>query len=195
MNRFRARMAGWGLSSLSAQSRGNRQSLEFRRRRGRAYSSRLRNEIPKFLPKDRLEQLHLGEGLSTKHIARTRDLSQSCVYNLFKRYELQTRTLQEAMALQKKPATSYKRVRWRATEFLGGRCVHCGCDDLRVLEVHHKLSGGGLERRRGGDAFWYNMPSGRRGISDLVRCRPCHAAEEAKRLYGLGCFRAEWRGS
>jgi hypothetical protein len=140
--------------------------------------------------------LYFEEKQSTKQIAKRYNLAQSVVYNLFGRYGLKTRSLQEAMILQRKPATRYKRVRWRVVQLLGGKCAHCGCDDLRVLEVHHRLGGGRVERRRGGDMFWYNIIMGRRGTSDLeLCCKPCHAVEDVKRLYGVDGFNVSWRGS
>ena len=81
-------------------------------------------------------------------------------------------------------------------KLLGARCAHCGCDDLRVLEVHHKLGGGKRERWRGGDAFWCGIVMGRRGAADLeICCKPCHAVEDVKRLYGVDGFTVAWRGS
>lgn len=153
--------------------------------------------IPTLLPKEVLEELYYEQKQSTKQIARRYSLSQSCIYNLFKRYGLRTRTLREAMSLFKKPSTRHKRLRERVVKMLGDRCAHCGCDDLRLLELHHKTGGGKRETRRvGTGGFWYSIAIGRRKTDDLeICCKPCHAVEEVKRLYGADNFRVEWRRS
>lgn len=72
--------------------------------------------------------------------------------------------------------------------------MHCGCDDIRILEVHHMAGGGKREIRRiGGGGFWYNIVMGRRITTDLeICCRPCHAVEEVRRVYGLDYFKVTW---
>lgn len=39
--------------------------------------------------------------------------------------------------------------RARALAALGGKCVRCGFDDYRALQIDHKNGGGSLERRAG----------------------------------------------
>jgi hypothetical protein len=155
----------------------------------------MHDRISVLLPKDVLEQLYYKEKLSTKVLSKRFGVSQSCIYNLFGRYGLETRALQEAMLLRRKPSTKYKRLRGRVIGMLGGHCVHCGCDDVRILEVHHKAGGGKKETRRTGvGGFWYNIAMGRRRTSDLeLCCKPCHAVEEVRRVYGLDCFHVVWR--
>ena len=155
----------------------------------------MHEQIPSLLPADVLKQLYFVEKLSTKIIAKRYDISQSCIYNLFKRYGFKTRTLKDAMLLRRKPLTKYKRLRKRVMDMLGSRCVHCGCSDLRVLELHHVRGGGRRETRTiGGGAFWHNIAMGRRRTNDLEICwKPCHAVEEVKRVYGIDSFHVAWR--
>ena len=166
-------------------------------KRGRRYCMWMHRRVLTLLPRKVLEELYYRETQSTKQIARRYGVSQCCIYNLFKRYGLKTRTLREAMSLRKKPSTRYKRLRWRVIKMLGGCCAHCGCDGMRVLELHHKRGGGKRETRKvGRDAFLYNIVMGRRKTDDLeICCRPCHAVEEVKRLQGIDNFHVEWRGS
>ena len=163
-------------------------------RRGRKHSELMHRRILELLPKSVLGQLYYGEKLSTKQLSRRYGVSQSCIYNLFGRYGLKTRTLREAMLLRRKPSTRYKRLREQVVRMLGGHCMHCGCDDIRILEVHHMAGGGKREiRRTGGGGFWYNIVMGRRITTDLeICCRPCHAVEEVRRVYGLDCFKVTW---
>jgi hypothetical protein len=167
----------------------------FPNRKGAKYSRWVNSKLVEILPKDKLIELYYKDKLSTKQIALTSGVAQSTIWRLFERYGLKTRTLQESMDLKRKPSTRYKRVRLRALNLLGGRCVHCGRDDLRILEIHHKEGGGRRERRLlGGDGFYYGILMKRRRIDNLeVCCRPCHAVQDIKRVYGVDNFLVEWR--
>jgi hypothetical protein len=170
----------------------------FHRSHGGGKYARMRHaQLLKELPGTLLADLYFRDKQSTNQIAERFGISQSAIYNLFKTYGMKTRTLREAMDLKKKPLTRFKRVRLRVLRLLGGACVHCGCDDPRVLEVHHKAGGGARERKEvGGDGFWYNIVMGRRRTDDLeLCCKPCHVVEDIKRLYGVENFRIEWRRS
>lgn len=135
-------------------------------RRGRKYCQEMHERILSILPKPDLERLYFSELVSTKLLAKRYGVSQSCIYNLFQRYGLKTRTLQEAMLLRRKPSTRHKRIRERAVRLLGGICAHCGCDGMRILEIHHK-EGGGRPETRTSSKFYYNITMGRRNTSDL----------------------------
>jgi len=154
----------------------------------------LHERIPSLLPKEDLENLYFTKMMSTTGIAMCYGIFQLCLYNLFARYGLKPRTLKEAMMLRKKPSTRYKRLRLRILNMLGGKCVHCGCDDSRLIEIHHKLGDGRKERRKvGNNRLWYNIVMGRRSVGDLeLCCRPCHSVEEVKRLYGVESFHVVW---
>ena len=169
----------------------------FPERMGGKYSRWKHKELLKELPKNQLEKLYYVQKQSTKQIALRYGVAQSTIWRLFKCHGLRVRTLHESMALLRKPATKYKRIRWRALRLLGGRCLHCGCDDLRILEVHHKAGGGRRERREvGGDGFYRNVVMGRRRLDDLEAFyRPCHAVQDIKRVYGVDSFHVEWRRS
>lgn len=99
-----------------------------------------------------------------------------------------------------------KSVRQRVFQRLGGaRCVYCGCDDIRFLEVNHKNGGGnktdfkskagGLGCGRGW-TFYGNILNGKRRIDDLeVACRVCNALHYLKVKFGSEAttnFRVNW---
>lgn len=75
------------------------------------------------------------------------------------------------------------------------KCVYCGCDDLRFLELNHKSGGGTKERdvyigkdgkpRRSNPYLYYLILKGKRGIDDLeVVCKPHNAWHYLKTRYG-----------
>lgn len=69
------------------------------------------------------------------------------------------------------------------------KCIRCGCDDVRFLEVNHKNGGGNKERKearnRGGSTMRRDIVSGHRSISDLeVLCKPCNAIHALELAYG-----------
>jgi hypothetical protein len=156
----------------------------------------MNQEVVRIIPPELLKNLYYEEKLSIGQIATRYDVSATCVYHLFPRYGFKPRTQKEAMVLFRKPLTKHRRARQRAIDFLGGRCAHCGCSDYRLLEIHHKKGGGGKDRHAvGGSNFIYSIVMGRRARDDLeICCKPCHAVEEVKRLYGVDQFHVEWRG-
>ena len=52
------------------------------------------------------------------------------------------------------------RLRIRAIKFLGGRCVDCGCTDLRILNINHKNGNGGKTRPKDAGTFYRNILNG-----------------------------------
>src|ERR1700678_122970 len=47
-----------------------------------------------------------------------------------------------------------KEIRLKVIDLLGGaKCVYCGCNDIRVLEINHKNGGGWKERYWGRKSF------------------------------------------
>ena len=42
--------------------------------------------------------------------------------------------------------------RFEAIRMLGNRCENCGTEDVRVLQIHHRIGGGSAERSRGLDS-------------------------------------------
>jgi len=55
-------------------------------------------------------------------------------------------------------------------------CVRCGCDDIRLLIIHHKDGGGNKEIRGGKTNIFYNdILNGKRKTDDLeIFCGICH---------------------
>ncbi len=50
-----------------------------------------------------------------------------------------------------------RRLRREATEALGGRCVHCGLDDFRCLQIDHVNDDGYDDRKRDGSTWYQKM--------------------------------------
>lgn len=79
---------------------------------------------------------------------------------------------------------------------LGGinpKCVNCGCDDFRLLEVNHKNCGGAKEIRTKGSGFYGDIINGKRKIEDLeLLCRVCNALHFLQFKYGKLPFKISW---
>src|SRR5271155_256030 len=56
-------------------------------------------------------------------------------------------------------------------------CSHCGCDDIRVIEINHVNGGGTKEIRLVGNQRLYKLiVDGMRAVDDLdLACRVCNA--------------------
>jgi hypothetical protein len=71
--------------------------------------------------------------------------------------------------------------RLKVCKLLGGKCVHCGCDNPLALEINHVNGGGTKEHKtiysKGGRTPFYRaILIGRRSIKDLeLTCRVCNA--------------------
>lgn len=81
-------------------------------------------------------------------------------------------------------------------QFFGGKCSHCGCDDLRALEINHVNGGGSKEHQlRGGYVFYADILSGKRKTDDLeLLCTVCNAHHHIKVLKGVsGDWKIEWK--
>lgn len=65
-------------------------------------------------------------------------------------------------------------------------CVKCGCDDIRLLEIHHKNGGGTQEfKKEKYINYHWNIYMGRRKTDDLeLYCRICHAYIHLELQYG-----------
>lgn len=66
-------------------------------------------------------------------------------------------------------------------------CMNCGCDDMRALELHHKLGGGCQDYKKYRTKEIINaLYCGRRKIEDFsVLCKVCNALEYAQRKWKL----------
>jgi hypothetical protein len=65
-------------------------------------------------------------------------------------------------------------------------CAHCGCDDLRLIEINHRNGGGVKERRVGGNFtginFYAAIVNRTRTTEDLeLTCRLCNARHYLER--------------
>lgn len=64
---------------------------------------------------------------------------------------------------------------------LGGKCVNCGIDDIRVLQINH-LDGDGGEERLYGMNMYKVILDGSRDTDDLdIRCANCNIIYEYER--------------
>ncbi len=74
----------------------------------------------------------------------------------------------------------YKQKRWKlaldihkkAIKILGGKCIICGIDDLRILQINHIDGEGTKEYKKIGNYIFYkSIIDGKRNLDDLdVRC-------------------------
>jgi len=79
------------------------------------------------------------------------------------------------------------------------KCVRCGCDDFRLLEINHKIacSEDARERRtRSGQNICKCIVNGSRTVDDLeLLCRPCNAIHYLEhKLGGPLPIKVIWRG-
>ena len=86
--------------------------------------------------------------------------------------------------------------RKKVLDILGGQvCVMCGCDDIRVLQIHHVNGDGSKEyKEKGQYQIYSSILKGERSVEDLeVRCRLCNIHEYIQRAYGID-FSIKWLG-
>lgn len=73
----------------------------------------------------------------------------------------------------------YKEARKAIVEVLGGKCVNCGFNDIRALEVHHKQGNGNKERRNRMGTLVNDYRYYRQMLTHLsdyeLLCSNCHA--------------------
>lgn len=79
-------------------------------------------------------------------------------------------------------------IKIKAIEKLGGKCVNCGCDDIKALEFNHINGGGSDERRKNNGGLskklYLDIVAGRRNDIDL-RCKVCNALHCLVEIKGL----------
>lgn len=88
-----------------------------------------------------------------------------------------------------------KRVFFRITGSIQPRCVRCGCDDARLLEINHKNGGGGQETQKGKftTRFYYDIANGYRRTDDLeLLCKACNAIHALEMKYGSLPMKVVW---
>jgi hypothetical protein len=89
-----------------------------------------------------------------------------------------------------------KRVFFRISGGICPRCVRCGCDDPRLLEINHKNGGGNKEMQHGRKShrFYLDIANGTRQVDDLeLLCKPCNAIHALELRYGKLPMRVIWR--
>jgi hypothetical protein len=83
----------------------------------------------------------------------------------------------------------FRKIRIKTIEFLGGKCVNCGCDDFEALELNHKNGGGAKEQRESGSRtkqLYLDILSGRRKKEEFdLRCRVCNSLHYLTELKGI----------
>jgi len=76
------------------------------------------------------------------------------------------------------------------------RCVRCGCNDIRFLEINHKNGGGCKEAKAlpGGVRFYRAIIYGRRKTEDLeLLCKPCNNIHYLEQKYGKVTMKVIWQ--
>ena len=81
------------------------------------------------------------------------------------------------VAAREKQLEAYRRLRERAIELLGGKCVLCDFSDPRALQIDHIHGGGGKEQRRMAER---NVVAGRTKMYQLL-CANCNAIKRIER--------------
>ena len=78
------------------------------------------------------------------------------------------------------------------------KCINCGCDDVRFLEINH-INGGGYKEKKeaGGTGYVFkNILNGTRKTDDLnVLCKVCNGLDALKRKYGEVPIEVVWKGT
>ena len=80
------------------------------------------------------------------------------------------------------------------------KCVNCGCEDKRLLEINHKDGGGIQELGKGNERrhmkFYQDIITGKRQTDDLeITCRVCNALHYLQLKHGDLPFKVIWFGS
>lgn len=83
-----------------------------------------------------------------------------------------------------------RRKRLAVIDYLGGKCVYCGCDNIDAMEINHKNGGGSKEhRKRTRRHKLYNeILQGKRDDIELT----CAICNEWHRLVVLGGIAGNW---
>lgn len=90
-----------------------------------------------------------------------------------------------------------KRLFFRVSGLIHPKCVRCGCDDIRLIEVNHKFGGGNKEYQKG-KKVWkvhQDIVRFRRKTDDLeLLCKPCNAIHYLEMKYGKLPVKVVWEG-
>lgn len=89
-----------------------------------------------------------------------------------------------------------KQVYFKVSGSIYPKCVRCGCDDPRILEINHKNGGGAIELRIKGTQLYHDIASGKRKTDDLeLLCKPCNAIHYLELKFGKLPMRVIWEDS
>ena len=92
---------------------------------------------------------------------------------------------------------SGKNLKKSVLSVVGGKhpkCVYCGCDDERLLELNHKFGGGTKEIKKKGAKMYWDIILGRRKLDDLeIACRICNAKHYLELKYGKLPFKITYQ--
>lgn len=80
------------------------------------------------------------------------------------------------MTKQERDARHAAKLKRLVVEYLGGKCAHCGNDDIRVLTIDHVHGGGRADYAvRGTHGIRRDIIAGKRKRDDFqVLCANCH---------------------
>ena len=90
-----------------------------------------------------------------------------------------------------------KRVFFRISGTIYPCCARCGCDDVRLLEINHKLGGGNKEYQKGkySGKFYHDVATGKRLTDDLeILCKPCNGIHHLEIRFGKLPIKVVWSG-
>lgn len=76
------------------------------------------------------------------------------------------------------------------------KCINCGCDDKRIVEINH-IDGGGCQefKKNTNGTFYRAIVNGERKTDDLnLLCRLCNTAHFLELKYGEFPYDIKWRG-
>lgn len=72
------------------------------------------------------------------------------------------------------------------------KCVNCGCDNTKLLEINHK-NGNGIKETKQGTKFYYTIRNLERNIDDLeLTCRICNTLHYMELLHGKLPYKIIW---
>ena len=147
---------------------------------------------------------YYNKRLSLKMIVASLNISYTRLLSFMIENRMHRRTISEAGIVRfdrqgRKPFTRQFRRKMRVLQKLGGaKCVYCGCDEVRILEVNHKNGDGHHEKTYlwSGSGFYGAILSGKRKTDDLeVCCKVCNTMHYVKNGLGISGHTVVWRST
>jgi hypothetical protein len=108
--------------------------------------------------------------------------------------------IKNAVSIRERQTNYLRTKRTEAIKTLGGKCVYCGCDIQKALELNHKNGGGNKEKaskqyQKHGRTYqikmYLDIINSKRNDIELT-CRVCNSVHYLKRL-GIGEFEVKWK--